>query len=133
MLKALVVKDEEDIKQVMDGLDPIMRLKENPEPSGIPVVMVTVMNARATAAMARELGVIPVEAGADPVLAVGMQSNDLRLDLRRGRVVHSVTGLSAEHHRVVAQADVLGNHLVSPILGEEKIGRRIGLRRQWVD
>jgi len=98
MLKALVVEDEEDIKQllleeledkgyqvleagngeialqrvseeipdiifadvfmpVMDGLDLIMRLKENPETSGIPVVMVTVMNARATEAKARELGV----------------------------------------------------------------------------
>jgi CheY-like chemotaxis protein len=96
MLKALVVEDEEDIKQllfeeledkgyqvleagngeialqrvseeipdiisadvfmpVMDGLDLIMRLKENPETSGIPVVMVTVMNARATEAKAREL------------------------------------------------------------------------------
>ena len=98
MVKALVVEDEEDIKQllleeledkgyqvleagngeialqrvseeipdiifadvfmpVMDGLDLIMRLKENPETSGIPVVMVTVMNARATEAKARELGV----------------------------------------------------------------------------
>ncbi len=98
MLKALVVEDEEDIKQllleeledkgyqvleacngeialqrvseempdiifadvfmpVMDGLDLILRLKENPETSGIPVVMVTVMNARATEAKARELGV----------------------------------------------------------------------------
>jgi len=98
MLKALVVEDEEDIKQLlleeledkgyqvleagngeialqrvseeipdiifadvfmpeMDGLDLIMRLKENPETSGIPVVMVTVMNARATEAKARELGV----------------------------------------------------------------------------
>ena len=96
MLKALVVEDEEDIKQllleeledkgyqvleagngeialqrvseeipdiivadvfmpVMDGLDLIMRLKENPETSGIPVVMVTVMNAWATEAKAREL------------------------------------------------------------------------------
>ena len=96
MLKALVVEDEEDIKQLlfeeledkgyqvleagngeialqrvseeipdiifadvfmpeMDGLDLIMRLKENPETSGIPVVMVTVMNARATEAKAREL------------------------------------------------------------------------------
>ena len=34
-----------------------MRLKDNPETSGIPVVMVTVMNARATEAKARELGV----------------------------------------------------------------------------
>ncbi len=98
MLKALVVEDEEDIKQllleeledkgyqvleagngqialqcisqetpdiifadvfmpVMDGLDFILRLKENPETSGIPVVMVTVMNTRATAEKARELGV----------------------------------------------------------------------------
>ena len=40
---------------VMDGLDLIMRLKENPETSGIPVVMVTVMNAWATEAKAREL------------------------------------------------------------------------------
>ena len=98
MLKALVVEDEEDIKQllleelqdkgyqvreagngeialqcisqetpdiifadvfmpVMDGLELILRLKKNPETSGIPVVMVTVMNARATAEKARELGV----------------------------------------------------------------------------
>ena len=98
MLKALVVEDEEDIKQllleeledkgyqvleagngeialqlvseetpdiifadvfmpVLDGFDLILRLKENPETSGIPVVIVTVMNARATEAKARELGV----------------------------------------------------------------------------
>ena len=98
MLIALVVEDEEDIKQllleeledkgyqvreagngeialqcisqetpdiifadvfmpVMNGLDLILRLKENPETSGIPVVIVTVMNARATEAKARELGV----------------------------------------------------------------------------
>ena len=98
MLKALVVEDEEDIKQLlleeledkgyqvreagngaialqrvseeipdiifadvympeMDGIDLITRLKGNPETSGIPVVMVTVMNARAIEAKARELGV----------------------------------------------------------------------------
>ena len=98
MLKALIVEDEEDIKQlllevledkgyqvlvagngeialqrigeempdiifadvfmpVMDGLDLISRLKENPDTSGIPVVMVTVMNARDTEKKAKELGV----------------------------------------------------------------------------
>jgi len=98
MLKALVVEDEGDIKQllleeledkgyqvqeagngeialqrvseempdiifadvympVMDGIDLITRLKGTPETSGIPVVMVTVMNARAIKAKARELGV----------------------------------------------------------------------------
>ena len=98
MLKALIVEDEEDIKQlllevledkgyqvlvagngeialqrigeempdiifadvfmpVMDGLDLISRLKENPDTSGIPVVIVTVMNARDTEKKAKELGV----------------------------------------------------------------------------
>ena len=98
MFKALVVEDEEDIKQllldeledkgyqvqeagngeialqmvsedipdiifadvympVMNGIEFITRLKGNPDTSGIPVVMVTVMNARATEAKARELGV----------------------------------------------------------------------------
>ena len=98
MLKALIVEDEEDIKQlllevledkgyqvlvagngeialqrvgeerpdlifadvfmpVMDGLELISRLKENPDTSGIPVVMITVMNARDTEQKARELGV----------------------------------------------------------------------------
>ena len=98
MLKALVVEDEEDIKQllleeledkgyqvleagngeiamqrvseeipdiifadvfmpVMDGLELISRLKGDPATAGIPVVMVTVMNARATAEKARELGI----------------------------------------------------------------------------
>ena len=42
---------------VMDGLDLISRLKENPETSGIPVVIVTVMNARDTEKKAKELGV----------------------------------------------------------------------------
>ena len=42
---------------VMDGIDLISTLKGNPETSGIPVVMVTVMNALATEAKARELGV----------------------------------------------------------------------------
>ena len=42
---------------VMDGLELISRLKRDPVTSGIPVVMVTVMNARATAEKARELGV----------------------------------------------------------------------------
>ena len=98
MLKALIVEDEEDIKQlllevledkgyqvsvagngeialqrigeempdiifadvfmpVMDGLDLISRLKENPDTSVIPVVIVTVMNARDTEKKAKELGV----------------------------------------------------------------------------
>ena len=98
MLKALIVEDEEDIKQlllevledkgyqvlvagngeialqlvgeerpdlifadvympVMDGLELISRLKGNPDTSGIPVVMITVMNARDTEKKARELGV----------------------------------------------------------------------------
>ncbi|MCI0831004.1 MAG: response regulator, partial [Chloroflexi bacterium] len=42
---------------VMDGLELISRLKENPDTSGIPVVMITVMNARDTEKKARELGV----------------------------------------------------------------------------
>ena len=41
----------------MDGLDLISRLKENPDTSGIPVVIVTVMNARDTEKKAKELGV----------------------------------------------------------------------------
>ena len=121
MLKALVVEDEEDIKQLlleeledkgyqvreagngaialqrvseempdiiftdvympeMDGIDLITRLRGNPETSGIPVVMVTVMNARAIEAKARELGVEhyltkPWESGEfDLVLAQAMKS-----------------------------------------------------------
>ena len=98
MLKALVVEDDKDIKQllleeledkgfevaladdgemalqrlsqyipdiifvdvympVMDGLDLIARIKGDPATAGIPVVMVTVMNARATENEAQELGV----------------------------------------------------------------------------
>ena len=122
MLKALVVEDEEDIKQllleeledkgyqvqeagngeialqrvseempdiifadvympVMNGIELISRLKGNPETSGIPVVMVTVMNARATEAKALELGIKyyltkPWEQGAfDLVLDQAMKSS----------------------------------------------------------
>lgn len=42
---------------VMNGLEFIERLKENPATSKIPVVVVTVMNALATAKKAGELGV----------------------------------------------------------------------------
>ena len=98
MLKALVVEDEEDIKQllaeelrakgyevweasdgeiamrrvgeqipdiifvdiwmpVMDGFDLISKLRENSQTAGIPVVLVTAMNARNAEGKARELGV----------------------------------------------------------------------------